>query len=340
MTVAVYYDPVCLEHETGRHPESARRLVAATEALQSTGVLARAQAPRFEPATRDDLALVHSAAYIELVERLVASGARRLDADTVLSPRSMEAALMAVGGALRAVGDVVAGRTEKSFALVRPPGHHACPERGMGFCLFNNAAIAVRAAQKRAGVGRVLIVDFDVHHGNGTQEVFFDDPNVLYFSIHEYPFYPGSGDFGEIGAGRGTGTTVNVPLQAGTGDAGYRRVFAEILEPLARRFGPELIVVSAGYDCHWKDPIGAMGVSIGGFAEMARRLVELSNALASGRLSFALEGGYALDALAGGVAATLQVLLGERPVDPLGQAESDEPDVAAVVERVKLIHKL
>jgi acetoin utilization deacetylase AcuC-like enzyme len=265
-----------------------------------------------------------------------------LDADTYLGARSYDAALLAAGGVVELVRAVVSGRASNGFALVRPPGHHSTPARGMGFCLFNNIAVAARAALDELNLTRVLIVDWDVHHGNGTQEIFYGLPQVFFFSTHQYPHYPGTGAWGETGAGAGLGYTANVPLPAGVGDAGFRRIFAEVLEPLAGRFRPELILVSAGYDAHWNDPLAGLCLSLDGYWEMARSVVALAGRLCGGRLVVTLEGGYDLDVLACGAANTCRALLGDSApgADPLGPSPWPERPVDDVLRFVKRIHRL
>jgi acetoin utilization deacetylase AcuC-like enzyme len=341
MTIALLYDPIFLEHDTGVHIEVAERLVVIRRAIESSGLLSTLKTPPVRAAALADVAAVHDTSYISLVEALAARGGGRLDSDTVVGPRSFSAAMMAAGATTGAVDAVLEGRVEQAFALVRPPGHHATPGRGMGFCLFNNVAIAVRYAQRKHGLRRLLVVDYDVHHGNGTQDAFFDDPEVLYFSTHEYPFYPGTGDYDEIGMGRGAGYTVNVPLPAGTDDAAYSRVFAELLVLVARRFQPELIVVSAGYDAHWMDPIGMMAMTVAGFGALAAMLRSLADELCNGRLVFALEGGYSLPVLGPAVVATLQALNGQPIDDPIGGPRRGTlVDIAPVISRVREIHDI
>ena len=229
--------------------------------------------------------------------------------DTPISEDSYDAALAAAGGVLAAVDAVMEGRIRNAFCAVRPPGHHSLPNQAMGFCLFNNVAIAARYLQKKHGVAKVLIVDWDVHHGNGTQEVFYDDPTVLYFSVHRYPFYPMTGSKAERGAGDGLGFIINVPLPAGTGDAEYRKAFREILMPKAMDFDPDFVLVSAGFDAHEDDPLGGMEVSSEGFAEMSRLVKQIADRCCEGRLVSVLEGGYDLEGLADSVEAHLRVLM-------------------------------
>jgi acetoin utilization deacetylase AcuC-like enzyme len=233
---------------------------------------------------------------------------KALDPDTCISPDSYRVALLAVGGALLAVDQVVEGRPDNAFVALRPPGHHAERERAMGFCLFNNVAIAARYAQRRYGLKRVLIVDWDVHHGNGTQHTFEDDPSVLFFSTHQFPFYPGTGRTSERGTGAGLGYTLNVPLAAGCGDNEYRQVFEKILYPAAQAFEPQLVLVSAGFDAHRNDPLASMNVTEDGYAHMTSIVRDIAERYCEGRLVSLLEGGYNLEALAHSVERHLHVL--------------------------------
>ncbi len=242
--------------------------------------------------------MIHASEYISYVKSKAEKGGGWLDPDTVMSPKSYEAALYAAGGVLVAVEAVMKEEVDNAFALVRPPGHHAIQDRAMGFCIFNNVAIAAKFALSKFNLNRVLIADFDVHHGNGTQDAFYSDPKVLYFSTHQYPFYPGTGWMDETGTGAGEGTTVNFPMAAGWGDEEYLRAFNEVLIPVARRFQPQLILVSAGFDAHWADHLAMMKVTITGFAQMAMILKELAAELCQGRLVFTLEGGYNLRVVA------------------------------------------
>jgi acetoin utilization deacetylase AcuC-like enzyme len=263
--------------------------------------------------------------------------------DTYVSPASYDAALLAAGGLVEATRAVLDGEVTNAFALVRPPGHHALRGRGMGFCLFNNVAIAARYALAEQGVERVLIVDFDVHHGNGTQEEFETDPDVMYISTHQYPHYPGTGYWDETGHGPGKGSIVNIPLAGGVGDEGFDQILLEIVEPVAWRFQPQLVLVSAGYDAHWDDPLANMRLSVAGYAGMARVLRDLAEELCEGHLVFTLEGGYHLEALAYSILNTFAVLLGDNGwqlADPLGSSPYGEQPVDEVIARVRQIHKL
>jgi len=343
MTTGCVYDPIFLEHDLPGHPENSRRLLAIMQALEESALLpALTQVPA-QPVDIGLLQRVHTPLYRQYVERMAERGGGFLDADTYVAPRSYEAALMAAGGLVEAVRAVLEGRLDNAFALVRPPGHHARPAHGMGFCLFNNVAIAAVYALEQAGLQRVLIVDFDVHHGNGTQEAFYEDDRVLYFSTHQYPFYPGTGHWQEIGEGRGQGYTVNVPLPYGVGDEGFRYIFVELLFPLARRFRPQLILVSAGYDAHWRDPLAGLSLSLKGYAQIAELLRMMAEELCGGRLVFTLEGGYDLDVLAYGAANTFRVLMGvpaEECPDPFGPASGLETPINGFVRQLRTYHRL
>lgn len=341
MATGYVYHPVYLEHDLPGHPENAGRLRRIMELLEKSGLLERLTAVEARLAAPEELERVHTRTYIEQVRRVAERGGGHLDPDTYMNARSYEAAQMAAGGLLAAVEALLDGRIANGFALVRPPGHHALPDRGMGFCLFNNVAVAARHAQTFPSVRRVFIADFDVHHGNGTQAVFEDDPGVFYFSTHEYPFYPGTGHWSEVGEGEGKGTVLDVPLPAGVGDRGYARVFEELVWPLARRFQPDLILVSAGYDGHWQDPLAMMRLSLDGYAYLSRELVAMANELCGGRILFTLEGGYHLDVLANGVLNTFRALLGESEVsDPFGLPASPEPDISPLLDRLREVHGL
>lgn len=306
--VLVEMHEACAAHDTGRgHPERAGRLEAVTLGLAEAGLGEglRLVAPR--PATRSELLRVHDAAYLDLVERFCAAGGGDLDPDTTASKDSWPAALVAAGGGLDAVERLRRGEADAAFVAVRPPGHHATPHRAMGFCLLNNVAITA-AALADAGE-RVLIVDFDAHHGNGTQEAFYRDPRVVYVSLHEWPLYPGTGRLDETGAGEGAGANVNVPLPAGaTGDV-YLAAFDELIAPVAERMRPTWLVVSAGFDAHRADPLTGIELSAGDFATMIERLRAL---VPAGRRLMILEGGYDLQALMDCTASGVAALAGER----------------------------
>jgi acetoin utilization deacetylase AcuC-like enzyme len=343
MKAGLVYDPIYLQHDTGDHVENSLRLVEAMSNLKETGIREKLISLPVRPASPEELKMVHAPEYVSYVKNKAEKGGGWLDPDTVISPKSYEAALCAAGGVLAAVEAVMKKEVDNAFALVRPPGHHATHDRAMGFCIFNNVAIAARFALSKFNLKRVLIADFDVHHGNGTQDAFYADPEVLYFSTHQFPHYPGTGWMDETGTGAGEGTTVNFPMTAGWGDEEYLRAFNEVLVPVARRFRPQIILVSAGFDAHWADQLAMMKVSITGFVQMTRILKELTAELCQGRLVFALEGGYNLRVVAASIKATFDVLLGNLGIDdPLGKASlARKPEgFDEHVEAIKRIHRL
>jgi acetoin utilization deacetylase AcuC-like enzyme len=306
--VLLVTDPLYLRHITPPdHPERPQRLEAVRRAIDESGLGEAITERGADPAERALVEAVHRPEYIRAVERTAAAGGGMLDPDTFVGPDSFEVALAAVGGAVAAVSAVAEGRAESAFALVRPPGHHALPDRGMGFCLFNNAAVAAVAARDLLGMRRILLFDWDAHHGNGTQTVFWRDPTVLYLSIHQENWYPYTGAWEEIGEGEGEGFTLNVPLPAETGDEGYRLVCEEVVVPLAGAFQPDLVLISAGYDPHFADPLSAMLVTAAGFRTMTELSVDAAGR-GEGRLAAVLEGGYDLAGLSTSVVATLEVL--------------------------------
>ena len=337
-TVAVVEDPRYREHRPPNgHPERPERLSAVGRAIAERRERLASLDPR--PAGDEELVAVHPAAHLRAIEAAARAAPARLDPDTYVSAASYEVARLAAGAAVECARAVADGRAHAALAAVRPPGHHAEAERAMGFCLLNNVAVAAQAL-RRDGVGRVLIIDWDVHHGNGTQHLFEDDPDVLYFSAHQFPFYPGTGDFVEAGRGRGLGATVNVPLPPGCGDLEYRGVLRRVLVPVAQGFHPEMILVSCGFDAHRDDPLASMSVTGAGFEEMTRIVRALADDLCGGRVAFVLEGGYAPSGLLEGTAAVLDALL-----DPAPRALAPEPELvpgsalAHVVGQVSSIHK-
>ncbi|NYT02708.1 MAG: histone deacetylase [Methanosarcinales archaeon] len=303
------YHPIYLMHETHDHPERKERLTAIMERVKRDGLDVEVITP--QPATVDQVATIHSRRYIDQVRAISEHGGGYLDIDTVVSRDSYQAALMAAGGDIAAV-DAVQSGFDTAFALVRPPGHHAMPNRGMGFCIFNNVAIGARHAQAR-GLEKVLIVDWDVHHGNGTQAVFYEDRSVLYFSTHQFPHYPGTGRLSEVGDGDGRGYTVNVPLPSGTDDSGYLAAYREILLPIALEFKPDVVMVSAGHDPDRSDPLGGMKLTAKGFGALAGLVKSIADQCCQGRLVATLEGGYSIEAQAEDVVAELLAFQGEVP---------------------------
>jgi len=308
---AVLKDPLFLEHDPGYdHVESPERLTAIYQALAQE----KAEAffyPECEPADYADLAANHTAEHIDRVAETAGKQFDVLDPDTHTSPRSYEAAVLAAGAVITGLKLVAAGQADNAAALVRPPGHHAEADRAKGFCLFNNIAVGARYGLEHLGMERILILDWDLHHGNGTQHSFYDTDRVLYCSTHQSPLYPGTGSLKEVGAGKGEGYTLNVPLPGGQGDQDFARIMDEFVAPVARQYRPDCLMVSAGYDIHVLDPLGGMAVTTAGFAYMSRVMVDLAAELCEGRLVLALEGGYNLQALADGVLASLHEMSGE-----------------------------
>jgi acetoin utilization deacetylase AcuC-like enzyme len=305
------YSGVYLEHQTGSgHPERPERLTAIVRRFTAEGLWTNLVplAPREAPL--ECIVRVHAQAYIARVKNETEAGVGYVDtADAPASTNSYRVALLAAGGVLSAVDGVMTGAVRNAFCAVRPPGHHALRERAMGFCLFNNVAIAARYVQARYGLARVLIVDWDVHHGNGTQAAFYEDPTVLYFSVHQSPFYPGTGQAEERGQGPGLGFTVNVPLPAGSGDADYKRVFEEKLKPAAAAFKPDFVLISAGFDAAAGALLGGMKVTSAGYAQFTRAVRGIADEQCKGRLVSVLEGGYNLDRLAAAVEAHVRALM-------------------------------
>jgi acetoin utilization deacetylase AcuC-like enzyme len=307
--VAFVFHESCLEHSNGPgHPERPERIAAIRDHLRDRGLLERLLTIRPDPCPIERIARVHPPGYIEAIRDACRRAPAHLDPDTGVSAGSWRAALLSAGGALAGCEAVMSGRARAAFVACRPPGHHAEADRAMGFCLFNNVAIAARYLQDMHGAGRVLIVDWDVHHGNGTQHLFEEDDTVFYFSTHQFPFYPGTGDAREVGRGRGRGFTLNVPLPAGSGDETYLRVFREVLRPAIDRFRPEAILISAGFDAHRDDPLAAMRVTEAGYAGMTEVVAEAAAAHCPGRIVSLLEGGYDLAALGASVEAHLRAL--------------------------------
>ena len=308
MKTALAADPTCKEHHTGsRHPERPERFDAAFGALEGLDLL------RLEPrlAVDEELSLCHSLPYIRLVEREVMSGFHELSTgDTIISQRSLDAALRSTGGALSAVDAVMSGQARTAISIGRPPGHHATVTRGMGFCLFNNVAIAARYAQKKYGVERVMIADWDVHHGNGTQDIFYTDGSVFFFSTHQHPWYPGTGSPDETGEGAGRGTTLNCPFPAGSGREEILGAFREKLLPAAVAFQPDLLLLSAGFDSRIGDPLGNFMLTDADFADLSRVMLEIADLHARGRLVSLLEGGYSLEGLAAGLRSHVEAMAG------------------------------
>jgi len=331
MKTGIIQDDLFLQHDTGTfHPERKERLISIKEGLRAYPHKDRLQQLKPRLASESELQLIHPLSYIHGIQATVGKPSTQLDPDTVASAMSYEVARYAVGSLLALIDAVFAGEIGNGFAFVRPPGHHAEPDRPMGFCLFSNAAIGAAYALQKHKLSKVLVVDFDVHHGNGTQKAFYQRSDVLYVSTHQFPFYPGTGDFPEIGSGAGTGFTVNLPLPARTGDATYNLIFEKVVVPVAASYRPDFVLVSAGYDAHIDDPLAGMEVTPNGFAGISRTLVTLAEKLCGGKVVFLLEGGYHLKGLQESALKSLNVLTGQK-----GQAQSwnRDPTFEAVLEK-------
>jgi acetoin utilization deacetylase AcuC-like enzyme len=332
----VVIDREYLRHLPGEdHPERPERIETLLDyAGDLNRELFEILPPR--PATRAEIELCHAPDYLALVESTSKRNRYALDGDTLTCRDSFSVGLLAVGGFLRMLDAIAAGEIANGFALVRPPGHHALNNRAMGFCLFNTVAVGARYLQRTHGARRILIMDWDVHHGNGTQAEFYDDASVLFVSTHQYPYYPGSGAIDELGENAGEGYTINVPLPAGCGDAEYLRVFADVVVPAAKWFEPDWILVSAGFDPHRRDPLGGMAVTEAGFGLMAQDLLKSAAASAGSRIAFLLEGGYDLAALRASVGAVLSAMQEIRPHDPAA-AKSDR--IAPLIHKIHQVHE-
>lgn len=310
----LYTDPLFLKHDTGRHPETADRLRAITRRLEKSGLIQKCRlggTGSYQPLTEEAIGKVHAAKQIQAAKQVAEHGGGKLDADTIVCPDSFKVALAAAGACVAAVDAVIKGTEKNALCLVRPPGHHATPTHSMGFCLFNNIALAAHHARTNHELTRVLVVDWDVHHGNGTQDIFYESPEVVFFSIHRYGngFYPGTGAENETGRGKGLGHIFNVPVPYGTARKEYHDRFQRALEKAADKIRPELVLISAGFDAHAKDPIGSLDLDVEDFSVLTKDVLEVAKTHANGRVVSCLEGGYHLEALAECVQAHLEVLM-------------------------------
>lgn len=312
----LYYDDAFLRHDTGSHPENARRLRITIDHLSTTGLLARCTRPTWEPLDHATLLTVHSESYLASLQEFANLGGGQIEADTRVSPESFDVACLAAGAACDAVRRVVAGEDTRALVLARPPGHHALPGSAMGFCLLSNVSIAARVALDQLGLDRVLVVDWDVHHGNGTQDIFWEEERVGFLSIHRYPFYPGTGAASETGTGAALGTTLNLPVKYGTSRHDYLARFETELDRFASRIRPQLVIVSAGFDAHRKDPVGSLGLQSEDFARLTEIVQDAANKHCEGKIVSVLEGGYDPQKLAESVGFHLTTLLAsEKPDD-------------------------
>jgi acetoin utilization deacetylase AcuC-like enzyme len=307
----LYHHPDFIKHKTGSgHPESPQRYLTIESYQPFQQLAAKCITPSFSPLTLEQLATVHSPDVAEYIRAACARGGGRIEADTVVSKESFDIGLLAAGACCAAVEAVLKSKDKTALCLVRPPGHHATPTHSMGFCLFNNVALSARHAQK-LGAEKVLIVDWDVHHGNGTQDAFYTDPNIFYLSLHRFPFYPGTGLASETGTGRGLGTTLNVPLAFGISRAEYRKAFTNALDKASQHFKPDLILISAGFDAHAEDPIGSLGLATEDFTTLTQTIKEAAKTHCQGRIVSCLEGGYNLERLAESVTAHAEAMMGQ-----------------------------
>jgi acetoin utilization deacetylase AcuC-like enzyme len=342
MTTAYCFDPEHVHHREAGHPEQPTRLSAVMSRLRDTGWLTRMTEIPVSQVPLEAVYRVHSEEYVGLLEGVCARGGGTLDVDTYATEASFRIARRGLGGLLRTVDAVFTGEANNAFALIRPPGHHARQFAAMGFCLFGNVAVAARHAQAEHGVERVLIVDFDVHHGNGTQEMFYDDSSVLVCSSHQHPCYPGTGMIDETGTGAGKGFTVNIPYPPGTGDEALLDAYRRVLLPIAQRFEPELVLVSAGFDAHHLDPLANGALSARGFAELMRILLTIADDHAEGRLVATLEGGYHPAALAESVRACIAVM--QEPAtqvdDAIGPAPQHIDDLGSLIDELRRAHAI
>jgi acetoin utilization deacetylase AcuC-like enzyme len=337
----ILYDKIFLEHDQVGHPESRKRLESTLAELNSSGLFENNELLKIRSATVEELNVCHSEEYIDYVRNFCARDGGSLDADTYANRFSFEAATTAAGSLIDSVHDVINGELRNVFALLRPPGHHALSNKSMGFCIFGNVAIAAKAAMRNSQISRVAIVDIDVHHGNGTQALVGDDPDILYVSTHQYPFYPGTGSMKEIGKGKSEGSLLNIPLPASVNDDGFKDIYNEIIIPKIEQYKPELLIISAGYDAHWDDPLANMGLSLSGYSWISQQLNELAVKLCNSKIIFVLEGGYNLKALSIGVANSVRVLLGSEDFDdPLGKSPFSQPYIAGLIKELKAIHQL
>ncbi len=305
----LYSSPVFLDHDTGQHPEKAERLRSITRHLAEQGLDAKCRRPEVAAVSLERLARVHSRQYVAEINEFAQKHGGHIEADTIVSPRSYDVALRAAGAVCDAVERVLRGEDNQALCLVRPPGHHALEKSAMGFCLFNNIAAGARVATREFGLDRVLIVDWDVHHGNGTQDMFWQDPQVAFLSIHRFPFYPGTGDRDEVGVGSAKGTKLNLPVRFGTSRQDYLALFTNELEKFADRIRPQLVLISAGFDAHRLDPIGSLGLETEDFTSLSQSVLRVAQVHAGGKIVSVLEGGYNIDVLPACVEVHLRELL-------------------------------
>ena len=334
--VGIVLDKLYVDHDNGPgHPETFERVLAIVDMLQFTKMMD--EVVRIEPrdATREEITLVHTQEHFDKIASTKGKPKVFLDSDTSTCAVTFDAALRASGGLISAIDSVLNGEVDRAFPIVRPPGHHAEADRPMGFCFFNNVAVGAAYLTKIKGLKRVMVIDWDVHHGNGTQHIFYDNPDVLFFSSHQYPFYPGTGGMDEVGSGDGKGYTVNVPMQPGMGDNEFIKIFEEILNPIIEQYEPEFILVSAGFDIFIEDPLGGMRVTPEGFAKLTRMLTDQADKICDGKIIFLLEGGYNLDGLWISTKEMLEEMLDKKRTNyDIGDAETNADKLIEDVKKV------
>lgn len=344
MTTAYATDARFTEHNLRWHPEHAGRIKAVWRALDAAGLTERLSSVEATPASDQQALAVHSANHLNRLTAISQQSKTVLiDQDTYALPLSLDIARLAAGGLMNVIDAVAAAKADNGLAVIRPPGHHATADRQMGFCLLNSIAIGARHAQRQHKLKKILILDYDVHHGNGTQDIFGADPSVMFISIHQSPHYPGTGKSDEIGQLDGRGFTLNAPVAAGHGDQSYQALFEELVWPAAERFHPELMLVSAGFDAHWADPLGQMQLSLRGYDYMARESIKMAQTLCGGKIAFAMEGGYDLKALAHGWRNIASALLGADELsDPYGPPTSSASvdQIRPLIKKLRRLHGL
>lgn len=335
------FDPVFLKHDFEGHPESAKRLKIIMNKLESSGIISALKKIKSRPASTGEISVCHSLDYIKKVETICGNGGGYLDPDTYTNNFSFEAVKVAVGSLIDLTDTVINQKINNGFAFLRPPGHHALANEAMGFCLFGNVAIAAKNALSSQAIKKAAIVDIDVHHGNGTQELVGDDPDILFISTHQFPFYPGTGAKNETGPGDAAGTVINIPLEPHTSDISFKIIYEEIILPALWRFKPDIVFVSAGYDAHWDDPLANMGLSLTGYSWISKTLIDFADEFCSGKIIFVLEGGYNLQVLENGVLNSIKALIGRNDFDdPLGPSTHKETNVDKLIKELKIIHSL
>jgi len=338
---SIVYDPIFLKHDQPGHPENAKRLESIITGLKEKDLIEKVVKIESRQAVTDEITLCHSQDYVEYVKEYCKNGGGYLDPDTYSNNFSYLSAATAVGSSIELTKAVIKGELKNGFALLRPPGHHALANKSMGFCLFGNISIAAKVALTQPGIKKVAIVDFDVHHGNGTQALIGDDPNILFISTHQYPYYPETGGIREIGHLEFEGTVVNIPLPTGVGDEGFKIVYEKIIITSIERFNPDLILVSAGFDAHWDDPLADLNLSLTGYNWISRELIKCAERVCKDKIVFFLEGGYNLKVLSNGVANTIRGLLGiDFFEDPIGKPDELEIDVRKLIGELIKIHNL